>query len=84
MYVNELLAIAKQNELRQHAEQARLVRQARGGRAGIVSRGLTVVREKITNLVAPAAEPAVRVQGDGTMAGGMSLGETASSRQKAA
>lgn len=59
MYVNELLTIAKQSELREHAEHARLVRQARGDRAGILVRGLTVARERIRNLAAPAPEPAV-------------------------
>jgi hypothetical protein len=59
MYVDELLAIAKPNELREHAEHARLVRQARGDRAGILVRGLTLARERIRSLAAPAAEPAV-------------------------
>ena len=59
MYVDELLAIARPSELREHAKHARLVRQARGDRAGILVRGLTVARERIRKLAAPAAEPGV-------------------------
>lgn len=46
MYLNELLAIEKQNELRERAEHARLVRQARSDRAGILARGFGAVRSR--------------------------------------
>jgi hypothetical protein len=60
MYLNELLAIAKQNELREHAEHARLVRQARIDRAGILARGFNAVRSRIRDHAAPSADPANR------------------------
>ena len=55
MYVDELLAIAKQNELRQQADHSRLVTQARPDRTGMFVRSLSAARERIRNLVAPTS-----------------------------
>ena len=55
MYVNELLAIAKQNELREQADHSRLVRQARAERSGMLVRSLSAAREQIRNLAAPTS-----------------------------
>jgi hypothetical protein len=58
MYLNELLAMAKPNELREQAEHARLVRLARSDRAGILARGFNAVRSRIRDHAAPSADPA--------------------------
>ena len=57
MYVNELLAIARQNELHEQGDQFRLARQARGDRRGLVRR-LSGARKQIRSLTAPSGEPA--------------------------
>jgi hypothetical protein len=57
MYVNELRAIAKQNELREQAEHSRLVRQARPEANGMLVRSLSAAREQIRKLAALTTEP---------------------------
>jgi hypothetical protein len=60
MYVNELMAIARQNELRDEAERARLVRHARRGRPRMLVRSLGAAREQLRNLTASSAGRAHR------------------------
>jgi hypothetical protein len=63
MYLNELLAIEKQNELREQAEHARLVREARSDRAGILARGLSAVRSRLgTSRHRPPSRPALNAR----------------------
>jgi hypothetical protein len=70
MYTDELLAIARQNELREQADRSRLVTQARGDRPGTLVRSLSAVREQIRNLTAPSGDPARR---DGRRRGATAL-----------
>jgi hypothetical protein len=57
MYTDELLATARQNELREEAERSRLLRQGRGDRRGMLVRSLSAVREQIRNPTAASGDP---------------------------
>jgi hypothetical protein len=63
MYTDQLLAVARPNELREQAGHSRLARHARGDRPGLLVRSLSAARTQLRNLTTTASRDPGRRDG---------------------